>query len=35
MGKKFKAFISCTKEENVKLIAFVIVLSAFIAFFGR
>lgn len=34
MGKKFKTFISCTKEDNLKLIGFVIVLLAIIAFFG-
>jgi len=34
MGKKFKTFISCTKEDNMKLIAFVIVLLAIIALFG-
>ena len=27
MGKKFKTFISCTKEDNMKLLAFVIVLN--------
>ena len=26
MGEKFKTFISCTKEDNMKLLAFVIVL---------
>ena len=34
MGEKFKTFISCTKEDNLKLLAFVIVLLAIIAFFG-
>lgn len=34
MGEKFKTFISCTKEDNMKLLAFVIVLLAIIAFFG-
>ena len=34
MGKKFKTFISCTKEDNMKLLAFVIVLLAIIVFFG-
>ena len=34
MGKKFKTFISCTKEDNIKLICFVVVLLAIIAFFG-
>ena len=33
MGEKFKTFISCTKEDNMKLLAFVIVLLAIIAFF--
>ena len=35
MGEKFKTFISCTKEDNMKLLAFVIVLLAIIAFFGH
>ena len=34
MGEKFKTFISCTREDNMKLLAFVIVLLAVIAFFG-
>ena len=34
MGKKFKTFISCTKEDNMKLLAFVVVLIAIIVFFG-
>ncbi|MBR2182748.1 MAG: hypothetical protein IJ858_04915 [Acidaminococcaceae bacterium] len=34
MGEKFKTFISCTKEDNLKLLGFVIVLLAIIAFFG-
>ena len=34
MGEKFKTFISCTKEDNLKLLAFVIVLLVIIALFG-
>ena len=34
MGEKFKTLISCTKEDNLKLLSFVIVLLAIIAFFG-
>jgi hypothetical protein len=34
MGDKFKTFISCTREDNMKLLGFVVVLLAIIAFFG-